>query len=298
MSRKMASAWVHRSMARSYSPRLVWQSPRLPSAVPSPWRSPVSRKMASAWVHRSMARSYSPRLPWQFPRLPSQAPSPWRSPMSRAIASAWVYRSMARSYSPRLPWQFPRLPSADALALAVADVAGDSQRLGVQVDGPLVLAQAGGSSSPGCPAWTPSPWRSPVSRAMASAWVCRSMARSVLAQAEAAEPQAAEVGGVQGGVGDPPVDAPVQLGQGAVVAPHQQVVEVDVVEHGGRGVVVAGVAAQLELGQLRADVLQGAPGLPRRADLGVVVRGAGLQARQRERGRGITGTPAGRWLSA
>ena len=60
-------------------------------------------------------------------------------------------------------------------------------------------------------------------------------------------------------------------------------------QHGGRGVVVAGVAAQLELGQLRPDVFQGAPGLPRRPDLGVVVRGAGLQAGQRERGRGIAG---------
>ena len=106
------------------------------------------------------------------------------------------------------------------------------------------------------------------------------------------------MGGVQGGVGDPPVDAPVQLDQGAVVAPHLQVVEVDVGQHGGRGVVVAGVAAQLELGQLRPDVVQGAPGLPRRPDLGVVVRGAGLQARQRERGGGIAGAPGGSWLRA
>ena len=140
-------------------------------------------------------------------------------------------------------------PEADqrgALALAVAGVAEDGQGLGVQVDGPPVIAQPG-----------------------------------------VADRQPKQMVGVQGRVGDPAVDAAVQVDQGAVVAPHLQVVEVDVGQHGGRGVVVAGVAAQLELGQLRPDVFQGAPGLPRRPDLGVVVRGAGLQARQRERGRGI-----------
>jgi hypothetical protein len=64
--------------------------------------------------------------------------------------------------------------------------------------------------------------------------------------------------GVQGGVANPPVDASVQVDQGAVVAPHPQVVEVDVGEHGGGGVVVAGGAAKLKLGQLGLDVIKGA----------------------------------------
>src|SRR5205823_7487175 len=61
-------------------------------------------------------------------------------------------------------------------------------------------------------------------------------------------------------------------------------VGLDVLQYDGRGVIVAHVATQLELGQLRPDVLQGAPRLPRRPDLGVVVRGPCPQARKRERG--------------
>jgi hypothetical protein len=99
----------------------------------------------------------------------------------------------------------------------------------------------------------------------------------VLAQALVADPQVGHVVGVQAGVGNAAMDAPVHLDQGAVVTPQPQVVEVDIVEHGGGGVVVAGVAAQLELGQLRPEVFQGAPGPARRPDLGVVVRRPGLQ---------------------
>jgi hypothetical protein len=54
------------------------------------------------------------------------------------------------------------------------------------------------------------------------------------------------------------------------------------------GVVVTRVAAQLELGQLGPDVFQAVPVPSRRPDLHVVVRGAGLEASQRERGEGIT----------
>src|SRR5262249_37874587 len=38
MSRAMARAWVYRSMARRYSPRLNWQIPRPARALPSNWR--------------------------------------------------------------------------------------------------------------------------------------------------------------------------------------------------------------------------------------------------------------------
>jgi hypothetical protein len=62
----------------------------------------------------------------------------------------------------------------------------------------------------------------------------------VLAQAVAAESQAGQVVDVQAGVGDPPADAPVQADQHTVVAPQLQVVNVDVGQHGSRGVVVAG----------------------------------------------------------
>ena len=51
----------------------------------------------------------------------------------------------------------PQVAQLAALALAVAGVAGDGQRLGVQVDGPPVVTQAGSGSSPGCPARCPRP---------------------------------------------------------------------------------------------------------------------------------------------
>jgi hypothetical protein len=62
----------------------------------------------------------------------------------------------------------------------------------------------------------------------------------VLAQAVAAESQAGQVVDVQAGAGDPPADAPVQADQHTVVALQLQVVNVDVGQHGSRGVVVAG----------------------------------------------------------
>ena len=52
-------------------------------------------------------------------------------------------RLMACSYSPSLVWQLPRLPSAMPSARRSRDVSGDGLRLGVQVDGLPVLAQAG-----------------------------------------------------------------------------------------------------------------------------------------------------------
>jgi hypothetical protein len=73
------------------------------------------------------------------------------------------------------------------------------------------------------------------------------------------------------------------------VAPQFEVVVVDVGEHGDDGVGVAGVAAQPELGQLRADVDEAPPGLARGADLAVVVRRAAVQPGQGELGGGIAG---------
>ena len=78
----------------------------------------------------------------------------------------------------------------------------------------------------------------------------------------------------------------MHIDQGAVVTPRLQIVVVDTLQHGGGGVVVPRVAAQSELGQLRPDVFQGAPGLSRCSDLGIVVGGASLEAGQRERGEG------------
>ena len=69
----------------------------------------------------------------------------------------------------------PQVAQRGALALAVADVAGDGQRLGVQVDGLPVLAQAV-VAAPQVAQRDALARRSPMSRAMASAWVCRSMA--------------------------------------------------------------------------------------------------------------------------
>jgi hypothetical protein len=83
----------------------------------------------------------------------------------------------------------------------------------------------------------------------------------VVPQAVAAASQVLQMGSVESRVDDLPVDPGVQLDQGAVVAPHLQVAEVDVLQDGGGGVVVAGGAAQLELGQLRPQVLQAAPRL-------------------------------------
>ena len=63
-----------------------------------------------------------------------------------------------------------------------------------------------------------------------------------------AKPQITQVAGVHGGGGDPPVDASMQPDEGAIVTPFFQIV-VEIAQHGGGGVVVTRVAAQLELGQ-------------------------------------------------
>ena len=62
-----------------------------------------------------------------------------------------------------------------------------------------------------------------------------------------------------------------------VVSPFLQVAEVDVGEYCRGGVVVGVGAAQLELGQLRGQVIQAPPALARDAGLLEVAGGAGLQ---------------------
>ena len=53
------------------------------------------------------------------------------------MASAWACRSVARSVVTQVGVADPQVAQQMALALAVAGVAGDGQRLGVQVDRPL-----------------------------------------------------------------------------------------------------------------------------------------------------------------
>ena len=77
-----------------------------------------------------------------------------------------------------------------------------------------------------------------------------------------------------------------------VVTPPDQVVEVDAEQHLGRGVVVLALVAQLELGELGGQVIQGLPVLPRGAGLLEVVRAAVPQGLLGERRR--VGVPVGR----
>ena len=133
--------------------------------------------------------------------------------MSRAMASAWVCRSMACRYSPRLIVAEPQAAQRDALAVAVADLAGDGQRLGVQVDGLPVLAQAAVAAPQ-------------VAQRGALAVAVADVAGDgqrlgvqvdglpVLAQAESGSSPGWSGGSAfRSRVGDPPVDAPVQLDQ-------------------------------------------------------------------------------------
>ena len=83
----------------------------------------------------------------------------------------------------------------------------------------------------------------------------------------------------------------VQPGGQPVVAPLDQVVVVDAEQHLGRGVVVAALVAQLELGQLRAQVIQALPVLPRGAGL-LEVAGAVVPQRLPGEGRRV-GLPVG-----
>ena len=69
-----------------------------------------------------------------------------------------------------------------------------------------------------------------------------------LPQRRVAEAEVAFAGAVGPWVGEVVLEAVVQLQDEAVVAPYDEVVEVDVEQHLGGGVVVAGLAAQLELG--------------------------------------------------
>ena len=71
--------------------------------------------------------------------------------------------------------------------------------------------------------------------------------------------EADHAGGVGPGVGEVVVQAGVQVDGVAVVAPWDEVVEVDGEQDLGGGVVVAALVAQLELGQLGGEVVEGLP---------------------------------------
>jgi hypothetical protein len=74
----------------------------------------------------------------------------------------------------------------------------------------------------------------------------------------------------------------MHVGGQPVVPPLLQVVEVDAVEYVSGGVVVGVGAAQLELGQLRGEVVQVPPAVAGSAGLLEVVRGTGPQRVPRE----------------
>ena len=147
----------------------------------------------------------------------------------------------------------PQATQYGALALAIANVTGDLQGLGVQVNGLPVITQAG-VAEPQATQY------GALALAIANVAVdiqglgVQVDGLPVITQAGIALPQTVQVIGVEIGVRHMPVNAPTQVDQCAVVAPPLQVIEVDVLQHGGRGVVIAGVAAQLELGELQPNM--------------------------------------------
>ena len=188
------------------------------------------------------------------------------------------------------------------LALPVAGLPGDGQRLLVQVDGPGGLARARRSRCRGCPGRR---LRLPVAGLAGDG-------QRLVVQVDGAggtpratgsrSPRLVVLAAFGPGVGEVAVQPFVQLGGEPVVAPLDQVVEVDAEQDLGGGVVVAAVVAQLELGQLRGQVIQGLPVLARGAGLLEVV-GAAVPQRlpgERRAGRrpGRRARPAGTRPSA
>ena len=191
------------------------------------------------------------------------------------------------------PLGLPEVGVADAevaqgagFACPVAGLPGDGQRLLVQVDRPLGLpevgvadaevAQGGGFAVPG--RRSPGRWSGLARRGRWPGGSRRAGSGSV--------PRLPRLAARVRGVGEVVVQAGVQVDGVAVVAPWDEVVEVDGEQDLGGGVVVAALVAQFELGQLGGEVVEGFPLLRAGfADLGEVVgaavpqRGAGERRR-------------------
>ena len=106
------------------------------------------------------------------PRQPRPGLTPGSmSPVVSAMLTAWLEQRHRLACVARRQPGPAQVVKRDRLAVAVADVAGDGQRLGVQVDGLPVLAQAEAAVPQAAQRGCPRLWRSPMSRAMASAWV-------------------------------------------------------------------------------------------------------------------------------
>ena len=115
----------------------------------------------------------------------------------------------------------PQAAQVGAFKEGVAGVADDGQSLGVQVNGLPVVAQVEWQF-PSLARPDPWKWLLPVSRAMARAWVYSSIPCRNRPSTNDRDP--IQSGGQRsGGVDDLPVDARVQVNEGAVVAPHLQV---------------------------------------------------------------------------
>ena len=78
-----------------------------------------------------------------MPRLPSAVPSPSRSPISRAMARRLLVMVDGAAVVPQAVVAVAQVAERSALALAVPDLAGDGQGLLVMVDGAAVVPQAG-----------------------------------------------------------------------------------------------------------------------------------------------------------